>query len=214
MLRALEPLTGKRVLDLGCGAGVTSALLAQRGAIVTGIDVSPDSIARARQLAEHLGVSVAFVVGEMTPEQFPENTFDAVAGRYVLHHLDLRLVAPALAEVLTSEGRAAFVETMATNPVLRLARKRLAGRAGIANYGSEDERPLTGSDLRLLADIVGEVDVKVGQMTFLRIFDRNVLRYRRPRASVALAAIDDVLLRLGRDSWSYHQVITITRTAL
>lgn len=211
MLDAVEPLRGRRVLDFACGAGLTAAFLAQRGARVTAIDISPASIERARQLAERVGVEVELVAGELTPTTFPPHSFDAVVGRYALHHVDLRTVAPLLAGVLAPGGRGAFLETMGLNPLLNLSRRRLAGRAGVASYGSEDERPLRRSDLRLLERSFDRVELSVGQMQLLRIFDRNVLRFRHRRAAAALGAIDDLLPRLGLGFLSYHQVVTVTR---
>ncbi len=211
MLDALEPLGGKRVLDFACGAGVTAAFLADRGAIVTGIDISPVSIDEARRLAERAGLSIDFIAGELTPATFAPGSFDAVAGHYALHHIDLGVVAPILGDVLVPGGRGAFVETMGLNPLLNLSRRRLAGRSLIANYGSPDERPLDRSDLRVLEMNVGKVEIAVGEMRFLRIFDRNVLRYRRPRASAVLGALDDVMLHLGLGFLSYHQVVEVAK---
>jgi SAM-dependent methyltransferase len=211
MLDAVAPLAGRRVLDFACGAGLTAALLAQRGATVTGIDISPASIARARELAERAGHAIDFIAGELTAHTFAPESFDAVVGHYALHHVDLSAIAPIFAKVLLPGGRGAFVETMGLNPLLNLSRRRLAGRGGVASYGSEDERPLDASDLRILERCIGPVARAVGEMRFLRIFDRNVLRYRRPAASRALAAADDTLLRLGLGVLSYHQVVTVTK---
>jgi SAM-dependent methyltransferase len=212
MLDALEPLRGLRVLDFACGAGVTAAFLAQRGAIVTGIDISPASIERGRQLAERLGLSIEFIAGELTNATFPSQSFDAVAGRYALHHVDLAVIAPILNQVLVSEGRGAFVETMGLNPMLSFSRRRLAGRARVASYGSDDERPLDMRDLRIIEASIGQVELVVGEMRFFRILDRNVLRYRWQGVSKALGALDDVLLRLGLGRLSYHQVVKFTKS--
>jgi SAM-dependent methyltransferase len=214
MLDAVAPLQGRRVLDFACGAGLTAAFLAQRGARVTGIDISPASIARARELAERAGLEIDFVAGELTPATFAPGSFDAVVGHYALHHVDLEVIAPIFARVLAPGGRGAFVETMGLNPLLNLARRRLTGRGGVASYGSEDERPLDSADLRVLERHIGPVQRAVGEMRFLRIFDRNVLRYRRPAASRALGAIDDGLLRLGLGVLSYHQVVTVVKPRL
>src|SRR5450631_792724 len=55
MLDAVEPLSGMRVLDFACGAGLTANFLAQRGARVTAIDISPASVARTGELAAETG---------------------------------------------------------------------------------------------------------------------------------------------------------------
>jgi SAM-dependent methyltransferase len=211
MFGAIAPLEGLRVLDFACGPGVTAAFLAKRGAIVTGIDISPVSIARGRELAQHTGLSIDFVVGELTPDSFSPATFDAVVGRYALHHVDLAQVAPILGGILVPGGRCAFVETMALNPLLNFARRRIAGYARVANLGSDDEHPLRRADLHILETNLGQVRLLVGEMRFLRIFDRNVLRYGHPRVSAFLAGIDDVLLRCGLGVLSYHQVVALTK---
>lgn len=211
MIDAIHPVRGARVLDFACGAGVTAAFLAQRGARVTAIDISPGSIERARQLAERVGASIEFVVGELTPTTFPADSFDAVVGRYALHHVDLTVIAPIIERILIPGGVGSFMETMGLNPLLRFSRRRIAGRAGVASYGSEDERPLDRSDLRVLEANIGKVSLTVGQMQFLRIFDRNVLRFRHRRAAAVLGALDDLLARLGLGVLSYHQVVKVTK---
>ncbi len=213
MLDAVEPVNGARVLDFACGAGITSAFLAQRGARVTAIDISPGSIEQARELVERLGLTVDFIAGELTPDTFPAQSFDAVVGRYALHHVDLRVIAPIFNEILVPGGTGAFMETMGLNPLLNFSRRRLAGRAGVASYGSEDERPIDRGDLRILEQSVGRVGLSVGQMQFLRIFDRNVLRFRRRRTAALLGALDDGLDRIGLGFLSYHQVVQVTKSA-
>lgn len=210
MLDALEPLAGRRVLDFACGSGVTACFLAARGANVLGVDISPRSIEQAGQLAERAGVAAEFVAGELTIDSFPPESFDAVAGHYALHHVDLTVIAPIFRELLVPGGRGAFVETMGLNPLLTLSRRLLRGRAGIASYGSDDERPLDRADLRVLEMNVGPVELAVGQLDFLRIFDRNVLRYRHPALSRLAGRGDDALLRLGLGVLSYHQVVTFS----
>ncbi len=212
MLDVLEPLSGASVLDVACGSGLTTAWLAQRGARVVGVDLSPASIERARELCDHAGVTAEFAVGDFGPSTFPSMRFERLAGRYALHHLQLSTALPALSELLVAGGRGAFVETMATNPVLRFARRHVAGRWGVPRYGSLDEHPLTGDDLLAMRAAFGGLRVELGQMTFLRIFDRQVLHYRRPWVSRALAGLDDLLARhLLPASWSYHQVVVVNK---
>src|SRR5688572_27439221 len=58
---ALEPwfdiVPGTRVLDVGCGVGRWSSMLASRGAVVTGIDLSPTMIEEAQRRAQSTGVA-------------------------------------------------------------------------------------------------------------------------------------------------------------
>lgn len=214
MLDAVEPVRGARVLDFACGAGITSAFLAQRGAQVTAIDISPGSVERARELAERVGCTIDFVVGELASGTFAPHSFDAIVGRYALHHVDLRVIAPVFDEILVPGGIGAFMETMGLNPLLNFSRRRLAGRAGVASYGSDDERPIDRGDLRILGESFDRVSLSVGQMQFLRIFDRNVLRFRKRRTAALLGAIDDSLARVGLSYLSYHQVVKVTKSAV
>lgn len=212
LLDALEPLEGRSVLDFACGTGLVSAWLAERGAHVTGLDISPRSIERAREFCEAVGARVTFVTGELGEVDLGRGSFDRIAGRFALHHVDCARVTPILADHLRAGGVAAFLETMDSNPILRLARRRLAGRLGIPRYGSADEHPLSRRDLEHIRAAFGSLSLDVAQMRFLRIFDRNVLGYRRPAVSRVVGALDDLLLNRARwRSGSYHQVLVCGR---
>lgn len=60
-----EPPYG-RVLDLGCGSGIWAVALARRGWQVTGVDVVPKALRRARERAREAGVELHLVVGDVT----------------------------------------------------------------------------------------------------------------------------------------------------
>lgn len=212
MLDVLEPVRGKRVLDFACGTGLTSAWLASRGAIVTGIDISPASIARARELTSALDLEADFVVGEVGPA-LGDAVFDRVTGRWALHHVDSAIVPRALSDRLVSGGHGAFNETMGLNPVLSFARNHLMWLPGVTRFGSDDEHPLVSRDLELIRDAFGHLELRVEHMLFLRVLDRNVFRHRRPRARRIAGAIDDWLLERGAGAWSYHQVVCVTKPA-
>lgn len=77
---------GASVLDLGCGCGVPlSRDLAAAGYRVSGVDISPVQVGRARQLVP----TGSFVCADVTATDFPGASFDAVVCLYVLIHLPL-----------------------------------------------------------------------------------------------------------------------------
>ncbi|SOH93500.1 Methyltransferase domain-containing protein [Monaibacterium marinum] len=77
-IAAMGDVTGQRVLDLGCGAGDTSFMLADAGAAVTGLDVSPDLLAVARELDTQSRVE--WVLDDASTHSFA-TPFDALHSR-------------------------------------------------------------------------------------------------------------------------------------
>jgi len=75
--RALQLQRGEAILDLGCGHGRIANGLAKRGAKVTGVDVVPVVLDRARADASKIGVAVRYLVGDI--RQLEDiGSFDAV----------------------------------------------------------------------------------------------------------------------------------------
>lgn len=78
------PDTPLRILDIGCGTGSLSLVLAGLGHDVTGIDFSPEMIARAKEKAQAAGQSIEFQVMDAAAPQFPSQEFDVLLCRHVL----------------------------------------------------------------------------------------------------------------------------------
>lgn len=77
-------LTQKRplnILDIGTGTGFFALLLAEQGHHVTGIDLTPDMIRKAKQIAEKLNLSVEFSVMDGEKPDFPAHSFDVIVTR-------------------------------------------------------------------------------------------------------------------------------------
>ncbi|MFI7613585.1 class I SAM-dependent methyltransferase [Nonomuraea terrae] len=104
MLELAGDVTGRRILDAGCGSGPLFAELRDRGAIVTGIDASAGMLEMARQ---RLGTDADLRVADLAgPLPFPNDAFDDVIASLVLHYLEDW--GPTLAElrrVLRPGGR-------------------------------------------------------------------------------------------------------------
>ncbi len=70
-----------RILDVGCGAGFFSVLLAKEGHRVTGVDLTPDMIENAEILAAEENADCEFIVMDAENVDFPDGTFDVVISR-------------------------------------------------------------------------------------------------------------------------------------
>jgi len=80
---------GESVLDAGCGEGVLSWYLAERGANVTAMDISKPNLENAKAFLEKKGVidRVRLVRGDAENLPFPDASFDWVISSHVLEHL-------------------------------------------------------------------------------------------------------------------------------
>ncbi len=70
-----------RILDVGCGTGFFTILLAKEGHQVTGIDLTPDMITHAKELAEEEKADCRFVVMDAENPDFPDEEFDVIVSR-------------------------------------------------------------------------------------------------------------------------------------
>ncbi len=101
--RGLKPLMGKRVLDVGCGAGLLCEPLARLGGEVTGIDAAAENIAVAREHARGSGLDIEYLHTGI--ENLDMRGFDLVTSLEVVEHVaDPAAFIAGLADAMADDG--------------------------------------------------------------------------------------------------------------
>lgn len=188
----LGDLQGKRVLEMGCGLGSLSLLLAKSGAKLTAFDISAGSIEVAKERAAAAGVADRIQFDVCPAEQLPyeDGSFDIVFGKAVLHHLDAPTAHPHLFRLLRPGGKAAFSEPMGMNPVLNFVREYV-------HYPHKNprgaDRPLNYDDIRQWTE--GFSKVQIQEIQLFSMLERG-LGFGRPLPMLRRA--DQALLRRAK----------------
>jgi arsenite methyltransferase len=123
-------IPGERVLDLGSGAGTDSLVAAQmvgEQGHVTGIDMTPQMLAKARAAAAEMGATnVEFVESEAERLPFPDASFDVVVSNGVIDLIpDKDAVFAELHRVLLPGGRLQIADVTIQNPVSAEGRRNI-----------------------------------------------------------------------------------------
>ena len=109
ILRRLDAIDfkGKRVLEIGLGQGADSEQIIRRGAIWSGLDLTPESVERVSTRLRLRGLPYdRLQCGSALANPFADNSFDMVFSHGVLHHIpDVRTAQREIARVLKPDGR-------------------------------------------------------------------------------------------------------------
>lgn len=201
--RVLKDLQGKRVLDVGCGDGINSVLLAKLGANVTGIDISPKAIDLAQKRAHINGVSGSthFLCSPLEEAEIPPHSFDVIWGDAILHHLiqNLELVLARLCLWAKPRAILLFSEPVNFNNTLR----RLRFRLPVKTDATPDERPLEPAEFKIIKRFLPDLRLRFfslfGRLSRFVLIRSNYERSSLPRRAMvnALACVDYALLSLA-----------------
>ena len=110
-------LNGKKVIDIGCGGGLLSEGMAQRGAEVTGIDMgkAPLAVARLHQMESGVNVNYRQITAEQIATEEPQQ-YDIVTCLEMLEHVpDPSSIVQACAQLVKPNGHI-FFSTINRNP--------------------------------------------------------------------------------------------------
>jgi SAM-dependent methyltransferase len=177
----LELPANARVLDAATGTGYQAKAFASRGFSVTGVDLSPDMLARARKL--QLERPVEFMLGNATALPFPDGAFAASVMSFALHCMPLAIRLAAVRElsrVTLPGGTVAFIDYAVPD--------QGPGRSLIPRVVSLYETPLYKQYIR------SDFDQMLAQAGLVRVRERRLyagavrMTVCRARAFVARSA--------------------------
>lgn len=124
VLRWVQPIAGKDVLDLGCGEGYVARQLAAAGAArLVGLDVSAEMVRRAAEAEQRQPLGIEYHVGDACGlSAFADGSFDLVVAVFLFNYLDRQGTEQAMREirrVLRPGGRFVFTVPHPSLPFLR-----------------------------------------------------------------------------------------------
>jgi SAM-dependent methyltransferase len=143
LFEQMGDLRGKRLLDLGSGAGEAAVFFALQGAEVVATDISPEMLKVVEQVAEGHGTQLETKVCSAEDlADFEDDSFDAVFGANLLHHIEIESCLKEVKRVLKPGGIAAFWDPVQYNPVINVYRRMAA------KVRTPDEHPIRIRDIK------------------------------------------------------------------
>jgi ubiquinone/menaquinone biosynthesis C-methylase UbiE len=186
----MKKIPPSRVLDVACGVGFLSVLLAKYGHRVVAVDISKNSITNARKLAiaNNCHDKIDFRVMDVSQLNLEADSFDIVTGEDALHHI---IKYPGAVEniyrVLKPGGKACFTEPFAFNPLINLMR---SVNVKIRNH--RGEQFLGKNELKILSECFDEIKISDKSVIYIlsRFFSKpNAFNHR---VNIFLKKTDDV----------------------
>jgi SAM-dependent methyltransferase len=138
-----------KAVDLGCGTGAFASRLRRYGFELHGVDISPQSVARASRKCPE----ISFHVGDIESTPFPESEFDVIFLSSVLHHFpDLSRTVAECGRILKPGGMLLACDPHRGNPAMWLYRCRASPFYSPKGVTANEE-PLSKAALRRAFDV-------------------------------------------------------------
>lgn len=163
-LAELGKIKGKKILDLGCGAGEASVYFANKGAEAYALDISEGMLKTAQKIAKKYKTKIKTVKASAEELPFKDGYFDLVYGNAVLHHINIEPTIAEVKRILKPRGKAVFIEPVAYNPAINIYRKMAM------DVRTVDEHPLKSRDIKLMKKYFKQVKHKEFWFITLLIF--------------------------------------------
>jgi SAM-dependent methyltransferase len=218
IMQKLGIIWGKRILELGCGAGEASVYFAKKGAEVIATDLSSGMLEVVQKVAEMHNVKVKTVKCSSDNMPFDDESFDIVYAANLLHHVDINTTLIEVRRVLKTGGIFVSWDPLAHNPLINIYRKIAT------KVRTKDEHPIRMQQVKDIKHIFSRVDVKTTWLFTLWLFIRfyliervhpNKERYwkkiliehrRLEKSYTGLEKLDNKVLKtfpfLGRYCWN------------
>ena len=109
-------VSGKELLDYGCGMGEEAIYFAKLGARVTAIDISDVGIATLQRRAAYHELDIRALEMRCDPTTFPSESFDRIHGMGILHHVGIDTALAEVHRLLRPGGIGIFLEPLGDAP--------------------------------------------------------------------------------------------------
>lgn len=170
LLTHLGDVSGRTLLDLGCGAGENSVYFSLKGARCTATDYSSRMVDKALKLAAANGVQIEARTMNAMEIEYPDDSFDIVYAANLLHHLpEPKTALREMHRVLKPGGKLCFWDPLRHNPVINVYR-RIA-----TEVRTKDEMPLDIGITRFVDSLFRESVYDVFWLATLWLFLRFYL---------------------------------------
>jgi len=166
----LGSVRGKTIVDVGCGEGLNTVILAALGAKVIAVDISDQSLELTGKRAEANGLDKNVTLIHSNAMTIPVNDgqADGVLCAAILHHVDCLVTARQIRRILKPGGIASFLEPVTGPGWLSKLKSFLPKPEQV----TDDERPLTAEQIRMVSRCVGKAGRSRHFMVSTRILGR------------------------------------------